>query len=284
MRVEGGVRFIAGELLLLTCHRRHPFAVPTGNLWGSYNFDREPLSYAASRVSLWLGSDWNSTQLAALRGYNPHTVALTSINACEAGDGLPEDYYLHNVSRPGTTKGRLESWPGSFRLDVTRPEVQNYQAGLMYALVVLGGSEGRPGRNSTDGATEIVYDGLFVDNVFIDDGFGVNRNDIHNNRFFPCTAACGCSAATPEPDTPACFGAAWRGGIVAELEQFRAKMPHALMDGHAMGSDGPAESFVGEAFNAISIGFDTPEVIEGLKPFSSVGIPSTRKKREKSRA
>ena len=165
--------------------------------------------------------------------------------------------------------GRLESWPGSFRLDVTRVEVQNYQAGLMYALVVLGGSEGRPARNSTDGASEIVYDGLFVDNVFIDDGFGVNRNDIHNNPFFPCTAACGCSVANPVPDAEACFGAAWRGGIVAELERFRAKMPHALLDGHAMGSDGPAEPFVGEAFNAISIGFDTPEVIEERKTFAS---------------
>lgn len=40
-----------------------------GNLWGSSNFMTKPLEYAASRISLWLGSDWNATQIAALRRY-----------------------------------------------------------------------------------------------------------------------------------------------------------------------------------------------------------------------
>ena len=238
----------------------------TGNLWGSSNFKGKPLSYAASRVSLWLGCDWNATEIASLRRYNGHTVALTSINACEHGDGLPEHYYLHNITAPSSTLGRLESWPGAFRLDLTQPEVQQYQTQLMYALVVLGGWEGHPFNNgSTAGATTIAYDGLFVDNVFINDAYDINSRDIHNNAFRPCTTSCGCdpTAADPVPDTRACFEANWNGGIYAELQAFRGLMPHALMDGHAMGSNGPSNARVGALFNAISIGFSAPRVVEG---------------------
>ena len=62
-----------------------------------------------------MGSDWNASQIATLRTLNPATVALTSINACEGADGLPERFYLHNITRPNSTKGRLESWFVSFQ-------------------------------------------------------------------------------------------------------------------------------------------------------------------------
>eukprot|EP00729_Bicosta_minor_P006686 gene6686-9824_t len=218
-----------------------------GNLWGSSNFMTKPLEYAASRISLWLGSDWNATQIAALRRYNPNTVALTSINAC-----------------------RLESWPGAYRLDLTNPEVQRYQAEIMYSLVVLGGWEGHPFNNgSTANVTQITFDGIFVDNVFLGYGFDVNKHDIHNNNFFPCTVVCGCnaSAATPIPDKKECFDKNWDAGILAELYSFREKMPWALASGHAMGDDGPVSTAVSTLFNGISIGFKTPEVVEGLLPF-----------------
>ena len=205
-------------------------------------------------------------------------MVLTSINACEstspslwATGGLPEEYYLHNITRPNSTRGRLESWPGAYRLDLTRPEVQRYQSHLMYELVVLGGGEGhpKPPPGPALNASTIVFDGIFVDNVFLEDGWGVNAKDIHNNAFFPCTEACGCSAAHPVPDSEACFNAQWRSGIIAELEQFRVLMPHALVDGHAMGSNGPSEPLVGELFNAISIGFKTPEVVEARVAFEA---------------
>ena len=101
--------------------------------------------YAASHVDLWLGAHWSAEQAAALRKLNPSTLVLTSINACEGPDGLPEELYLHNVTRPNSTRGRLESWPGAFRLDVTKPATQRYQAMLMYNLMLYGGVEaGQP--------------------------------------------------------------------------------------------------------------------------------------------
>ena len=119
-------------------------------------------------------------------------------------------------------------------MDLTNPEVQRFQAELMYALVVVGGWEGHPFNNgSTVGVKAITFDGIFVDNVFLGFGFNVNKRDIHNNNFSPCTVACGCdaSAANPVADTQACFDAHWDAGIYAELNTFREKMPWALASG-----------------------------------------------------
>jgi hypothetical protein len=95
----------------------------TGNLWGSYNFNSKGLTYAASHIDLWLGANWNATELQQLRRLNPNTIALTSINAVEGQDGLPEHYYLHNISGQ-SKKDRCEVWPGAYRLDMTKPEVR----------------------------------------------------------------------------------------------------------------------------------------------------------------
>ena len=113
-----------------------------GNLWGSGNFGNHGgLAYAARRSSLWLGSDWSAAEIAQLRANNEFTLATTSINACETNDQvLPDEYYLLNITQPPSTLGRLQSWPGAWRLDLTNPVVQNYQAQLMYCLVVYGGS------------------------------------------------------------------------------------------------------------------------------------------------
>jgi hypothetical protein len=224
----------------------------TGNLWGSSNFkpwkSKQPdyLKYAA-RVDLWLGADWNSSEIAGLRSHNPSTLVLTSINAVEHGDGLPEEYYLHNITRPAATRGRIETWPGSYRLDVTNPEVQRYQANRMYSRVL--------------GPDQLQFDGIFVDNVFLDWGISANRADIHGNPFYPCTNPC-----SGVPDDPDKFNAAWRAGIAAELALFREVMPHALMDGHAMNV---REDVVAETFNAISLGFVTPKIVEGLQDFDT---------------
>jgi hypothetical protein len=61
-----------------------------GNLWGSYNFEQKGTEYAAAHVDLWLGSGWSADETAKLRKYNNATLALTSTNAVEMPDGLPE--------------------------------------------------------------------------------------------------------------------------------------------------------------------------------------------------
>jgi hypothetical protein len=233
----------------------------TGNLWGSGNFRGHPqgLAYAAARSSLWLGADWNASEIAALRQYNPFTVVLTSINACETNDQtLPDDFYLTNVTRPPSTKGRLQSWPGAWRLDLTNPAVQAYQAGLMYCLVVYGGSGygPNPGCDTAVAVPPMLFDGLFVDNVFLDDGAAVNSRDIFGNPFIPADAS-----GQPIAD----FNDKWKLGMVGMLQAFRSLMPSAILDGHAMDiTDGNVSAL----FNAISLGFIVPQTVEGFVSFS----------------
>lgn len=229
-----------------------------GNLWGSGNFapPTRTLEYAASHVDLWLGAHWSAEQAATLRKLNPSTLVLTSINACEGPDGLPEELYLHNITRPNSTRGRLESWPGAFRLDVTKPATQRYQAMLMYNLMLYGGV-GEAGQPSIGNVT-MPNDGMFVDNVFLTQSWA--KSDIHNNPFFPDTTGTG------KPDDPKEFDAKWRAGIIGELRMFRNLMPNAVMSGHAMS---PTDPDIQAIFNAISIGFTTVDMIEGKKSFQT---------------
>ena len=233
-----------------------------GNLWGSSNFQRHPegLRYAAARSSLWLGSSWDADEIAQLRSLNPFTIVLTSINACETNDeNLPDHYYLTNITQPAATRGRLQSWPGAWRLDLTNPEVQAYQAALMACLTAYGGSGYGPTPGCMNASTApLTFDGLFVDNVFMDDGAGVNSQDIFHNPFVPTDPATGIPYAD--------FGEKWRAGMVAMIALFRASMPYALMDGHAMDV---GDANITAQFNAISIGFSTVQVLEGLQTFAS---------------
>lgn len=233
-----------------------------GNLWGSGNFrgHGEGLSYAASRASLWLGSSWDPDEIAQLRALNAYTIVLTSVNACEVNDeDLPDEFYLLNITQPADTRGRLQSWPGAWRLDLTNPDVQAWQAQLMYCLVLYGGRGygPTPGCPNTTSAP-LSFDGLFVDNVFMDDGAAVNSHDIFNNPFIPVNHTTGLPIAD--------FNERWRAGMVNMIQMFRALMPYAIMSGHAMDV---SDVNITSNFNAISIGFVPPLIVEGYESFNS---------------
>jgi hypothetical protein len=233
-----------------------------GNLWGSDNFRGHPqgLAYAAARSSLWLGSDWSVAEIAQLRALNPYTVVLTSVNACEVNDqDLPDAFYLLNITQPPSTRGRLESWPGAWRLDLTNPDVQAWQAQLMYCLVVYGGTGygPNPGCNNVTGPPPLAFDGLFVDNVFMDNGEAVNSQDIYHNPFIPIDRATGKAMVD--------FNERWRSGMVNMIALFRTLMPFGILDGHAMDI---SDANITAQFNAISIGFTVPQMVEGFTSFS----------------
>lgn len=234
-----------------------------GNLWGSYNFRGHPegLAYAASRASLWLGSDWSASEIAQLRELNPFTVVTTSINACEVNSQtLPDAFYLTNITQPPATRGRLQSWPGAWRLDLTNPDVQAWQANLMFCLVVFGGTGygPNPACDNSTSPPPLIYDGLFVDNVFMDDGAAANSHDIFGNPFIPLDRATGKAMVN--------FNERWRSGMVSMIAMFRALMPDAILDGHAMDV---SDANVTAQFNAISIGFTAPLIIERLTDFQA---------------
>ncbi|MCX5685179.1 MAG: putative glycoside hydrolase, partial [Planctomycetota bacterium] len=219
-----------------------PDAAPfprTGNLWGWWQLAPHDLADLA-KIDLWLGCDGIPPETArALRQRNPHAVFLASINAVEANEGAPADYYLRD-----TAGNRVETWPGAWRLNLTRPEVADWKARQIVQRVVDSG---------------LLYDGVFFDNVFLSQSW--QDHDIYG-RPFPVDAD-----GNGVKDDAATFDRLWREGVLRELALFRQLMPHALVNGHAMPLTEPA---MRATFHGISLGFIIPQVIEGRKTFGDV--------------
>jgi len=210
----------------------------TGNLWGSWNVIKQGLDYA-SRIDLWLGSHWRPDELRELRRLNPHMVALASINAVEPLREAPSEYFLKDVHGH-----RIEVWPGDFRLNLTKPEVAKFQAQYAYEQLLK---------------SDLMYDGVFVDNVFLSQSW--LKQDIFGKPVQIDADEDGVE------DNPMELDAAWRAGILRELRTIRTLLPHAILSGHGMDIRDPE---IAAIFNATSIGFDAPCVIEGRKQFAEL--------------
>jgi hypothetical protein len=209
----------------------------TGNLWGSWWLVPKGLEYCA-RTDLLLGAELTPAQIRTLRQLNPHILILTSINAVE-NSNLPDDYYLKD-----TQGRRIEVWPGSYRLNLTKPYVAEYQAHYACQLILDSG---------------LSYDGCFFDNFFTSQSW--LQSDIYGNTVHLDANEDG------KEDDPAWLDSAWRAGVYHELETWRALMPWALASGHL---PRPPEQECTAIFNGDSLGFMTAEVLEGLQPFQSL--------------
>ena len=208
-----------------------------GNLWGWSQWRSKGLPYCA-KVDLWLGAVAQAGEIRELRRLNSHLRLLTSINAVE-NDGLSEDYYLHD-----TNGRRIEVWPGSYRLNLTKPYVANYQARFAYQSVLAAGLQA---------------DGVFFDNVMTTQSW--QNHDIYGNPVQIDADENGLA------DDPAVFDAAWKAGVFAEISAFRVLMPNAIVSGHSMDIYEPG---IAERFNGISFGFVTANVLEGEESFAAV--------------
>ncbi|MGO8837117.1 MAG: LamG-like jellyroll fold domain-containing protein [Limisphaerales bacterium] len=208
-----------------------------GNLWGWWLWLTNGLPYM-SRVDLWLGATPSADQCVALRQLNPHLRILTSINAVE-NTGLPDDYYLKDIYG-----NRIEVWPGSYRLNLTKSYVADYQAQFAYQTVL---------------GTGLMADGVFFDNVMTSQSW--LTTDIYGNPVQIDANEDGI------PDDPATLDAAWRAGVLRELQTFRQLMPNAIISGHTMDTYDPD---IFGLFNGRSIGFHTSDVLEGRMAFSTL--------------
>lgn len=210
-----------------------------GNLWGWDNFIQKGLPYCA-RIDLWLGADSaKPDDIRQLRRLNPNTTIITSINAVENNDVPDESYYLHDMN----TGQKIEVWPGSYRLDLTKAKVAEYQAHYAYQLIL----------NS-----DLMFDGCFFDNVFTANSMESVTQDMYGVVHPVDTNGDGIA------DTSDVFTNSWKAAILHELEVFRQLMPNAIMSGHALDINNPA---IPLTFNGDSIGFLAPEVLDGKRSF-----------------
>ncbi len=206
----------------------------TANLWGSWHFLSAAKEHAA-RIDLWLGVHFSIEQIRWLRELNPHCLVLTDINTVENND-VPDEYFLRD-----TTGRKIEVWPGAYRLNLTRPEVAEYQARYAYQRMIE--------RN-------LMYDGCFFDNFMTTQSW--QTHDIYDRP----VQLDGDGDGKPDPKDA--FDKAWRAGVFHELREWRKLMPWALTTGHSQGYPHPE---IAEIFNGQGIGFDTTDVIEGKKSF-----------------
>ncbi len=208
----------------------------TGNLWGWSQWQASGLTNCA-KVDLWLGVALPPGTIRSLRLLNPHIRILTSIN-CVENSGLPDDYYLK-----GTNGSRVEVWPGSYRLNLTKNYVAEYQAQFAYQTMLDSG---------------MMADGVFFDNVMTTQSW--QNHDIYGNPVALDANEDGI------PDDPAVLDAAWKAGVFHEIQTFRQLMPYAIVSGHSLNITEPG---IADLFNGISFGFRTADVIEGKLGYSS---------------
>ena len=208
-----------------------------GNLWGWWDWLTNGLPYMA-KVDLWLGAFPTADQARTLRQLNPQIRILTSICAVE-NSGLPSDYYLKDIHG-----NPIEVWPGSYRLNLTKPYVADYQARFAYQTMLDAG---------------LMVDGVFFDNVFTSQS-GLTA-DIYGNPVQIDANEDGIA------DDPATLDAAWKAGVFRELLAFRQLMPNAIVSGHGMDI---YESGIADLFNGISVGFYTSNVLENRMPFATL--------------
>jgi uncharacterized protein (TIGR03437 family) len=209
----------------------------TGNLWGSSNFVPKGMPYA-SRIDLYLGASFTPAQIQALRALNPNILVLTSINTVE-NFNLPDDYYLHDIHG-----NKIEVWPGTYRLNLTKPYVAEYQARYAYQRIIDSG---------------LMLDGCFFDNFFTTQSW--LRADIYGNPVKLDANGDGVE------DDPAWLDAEWKKGVYHELEVWRSLMPYALASGHL---PRPPQTEFSGIFNGDSIGFLTAQVTSGTQPFQAL--------------
>jgi hypothetical protein len=215
--------------------RANPKFPRTGNLWGSWRFKEKGMAYCA-RIDLWLGADFSPSEIVQLRALNPDILVLKSMNTVE-NVNLPDSYYLKDIHGR-----RIEVWPATFRLNLTKTVVAEYQARYAYQCML---------------DSELMVDGCFFDNFFTSQSW--LTHDIYGHRVRIDADEDG------KEDDPKWLDAAWRRGVFHELRTWRHWMPYAVASGHLPLATEPD---VADIFNGDSIGFTTADVLDGRTAFT----------------
>jgi uncharacterized protein (TIGR03437 family) len=209
-----------------------------GSIWGgAYVYDTQPAE--AAKVQLYLSPGMSFDQVFTLRAADPGTIALMGAAATYAGpwENFPDDYYLKD-----TQGNNIQIAPGAvYVLNLTRPDVAEGVANYVYQQLLEGG---------------LVYDGVFLDNVFYTVSW--YTTDVYGN---PVQIS---SAGNGVPDNSATLDAAWRAGVILEINTLHNLVPNGLLVGH---TQSPADPQLMSLFNGDSLAYEAVNVREGEMSF-----------------
>ncbi len=212
------------------------------NLWYDGSLNGDSLTFLA-KLGLLVPSLQNPGEATLIRLHqeNPNLFILATIQPLEHFEyepEVPKSWYLKD-----TEGRRICLWPGSFRLNVTNPEVVEYNARRIQKIL---------------SDSDYLFDGAFFDSFNTE--FGPHRDSY--GRPFTVDAD-----NDGKPDDPAAFARAWKSGIIGIAARFKELEPAAIMSGHL---EQEAYSDLLPYFNGDNIAFRTVNVIEGLQSFASL--------------
>lgn len=210
--------------------------------WGGYIYGTKPDQ--AKKIQLYLAPAITAGKALELRNLNPGVIIVNpNVNAIDTttpGPEIPDNYYLRD-----TRGNRIEVWPGSYRLNLTKLEVAEFLAQYAYQQLVQ---------------SRLAFDGIFFDNFNTSiswmkaDYLGRPIQIDANND--------------GQPDDPIALDAAWRNGVYQEIATFRKLAPYAYISGHVNQIPSHPDSIA--AFDGASFVISAVNVREGLMPFGSL--------------
>jgi uncharacterized protein (TIGR03437 family) len=213
-----------------------------GNIWsGSYLYATEP--NLAAQTSLFLGPNFTAAQVTALRAANPNMLALPSLGATYTPPPsvatTPSSYLLKDVNG-----NPIAVWPGSpplYLLNMTMPAVAQWAANNLFQQLLQ---------------SNFAFDGLFLDT------FGTSISYLNYDAYGnPIQISSKDNGAADNPTT---LDAAWKAGVLLEIDTLRSLAPYAYISCHC-----GLETDLLPRFNGPSIVFMATDAREGRIPFSS---------------
>ena len=209
--------------------------------WGGYLYATKP--NLAAKTALFLSPGFTANQVNSLRAVNPNILVLPGLGSTYTPPlsvaVTPDSYLLKDIHG-----NPIEIWPSippTYLLNMTKPEVAEWAANNLFEQL----------RQS-----DFAFDGVFLDTFNL--GISFQQYDALGNPIQIDSNGDGV------PDNPATLDAAWKAGMLHEIDTLRQLAPYAYISCHC-GTDSDTVS----RFNGSSLVFRAVDSREGRIPFSS---------------
>jgi uncharacterized repeat protein (TIGR01451 family) len=212
-----------------------------GNIWwGSYLYATQPA--LAAETSLFLGTSFSAAQVTSLRAANPNILTLPSLGATYTPPPpivTPNSYLLKDIN--GNPIVIWPSTPPTYLLNMTMPAVAQWAANNLFQQL---------------SQSNFAVDGFFLDS------FGTSISYLQYDAYGnPIQISSNNNGVADNPTT---LDAAWKAGVLLEIDTLRNLAPNAYISCHCV-----LESDILTRFNGSSLVFLAVDAREGRIPFAS---------------